>query len=710
MILKRLIAIAVLSLASVAGNTQAAAPDAASPWHDNAYTSVRLIAAQSGTGGPNADAQPLRFGLEFSMQDDWKIYWRSPGDAGYPPAADWRESSNIAGIEMAWPAPERFSILGLETLGYKHGVIFPLTVQPQEPGKPVTLEATIDYLTCSDICVPEQATVSLELPATEGGITRYAFDINKFATLVPKDGAAHGLTIERPAVTDGEHPALLVTARSASGLTFNHPDLFVEGPERLSFGKPDVTIENSGHQALFRIPIYAPKPEDIALVNTDVTLTLVDGGRTAEASLNVVAADGDMAGGSPSAEPENFGFTILVFAFLGGLILNLMPCVLPVLAIKLAAVVGKSGAPRAVIRRGFIATASGIVFAFLLLAAALSVLKVGGLAVGWGIQFQQPVFLAVMAVIVTLFACNLWGFWNIRLPGFVGNVGGLPKAEHETPMSGHFLTGMLATLLATPCSAPLLGTAVGFALARGPVEIFAIFTLVGIGLAALYLLVAVVPGLAAVLPKPGRWMVLLKQFLGLALAGTAVWLLSVIATGSGTVVAVITGLALVAVCAGLWLDRKPESTPFYRAGTTVAMVAAVLLPAFGPKFMTPATPAEQAGIWQPFDRAEIDDLVADGQIVFVDVTADWCLTCKVNERVVLGDERVSEALASRGFASFEADWTRRDEAIRAELARFGRAGVPLYLVYDPRHPDRPQVLSELLTVELFLDALRAIDT
>lgn len=689
-------------------HAEASALEAASDWQDNAYTSVRLIAAQSAVGDTTSESA-IRFGLEFRMEEDWKIYWRSPGDAGYPPAADWRESQNVDAIEMSWPAPERFSVLGLETLGYSDGVIFPLEVRAGQPGEPVTLSADIDYLTCSDICVPEQASLSLELPAGSEGITRHAFEINKFASLVPQDGAAHGLTIERPAVTDGEQPYLLVTARSVTGMRFDNPDLFVEGPERLSFGKPDVSLRNGAQDAFFRIPVYAPKREDIGLANTDVTLTLVDGGRAAESILNVDLAEpgiNDSRGiFSGDGRIEGLGFTILAFAFFGGLILNLMPCVLPVLAIKLASVVGKSGAPRAVIRRGFIATASGIVFAFLLLAGALSGLKTAGMAVGWGIQFQQPVFLAVMAAVVTLFACNLWGLWNIRLPAFAGAMGGAPKSAEETSMSGHFATGMLATLLATPCSAPLLGTAVGFALARGPVEIFAIFTVVGIGLATPYLLVAALPGLAAALPKPGRWMNVLKQVLGFALAGTAVWLLSVIATGSGAVVAGLTGIALLAVCLGLWLNRKPEPTPFFRAGTIVALFAAVLLPGLGPKLVPPAQPTEQAGIWQAFDRQSIDDLVQNGEVVFVDVTADWCLTCKVNKTVAIGDPAVQLVLNQDKVTAMIADWTLPDPRITDYLASYERYGIPFNAVYGPAAPDGIP-LPELLRANDVLDALK----
>ena len=681
----------------VASPAAAAMPDAASGWHDNAYTSVRLIAAQDGTG-TRGNSAPLRFGLEFRMADHWKIYWRSPGDAGYPPAPDWSRSVNVATVDMAWPAPSRFSVLGLETLGYENGVVFPLHVQPEAPGEPLRLAVDVDYLTCSDICVPESANLSLELPGGSGGITSQAHEIDRFRALVPGTDGAHGLTIDTPSFAASDSPALLVTARSTSGMAFGQPDVYVEGPPALSFGKPDVTIEN-GTAASFRIPVYAAKPDDIVLLGETLTLTLVDGNRSAEATLPVSAA-------LAPAAPSTLGLAILGLAFLGGLILNLMPCVLPVLAIKLAGFLGKAGAERAVVRRGFLATAAGIVVSFLILAGGLSALKLGGMAIGWGIQFQQPAFLAIMAAVVTLFACNLWGLFNIRAPAITGIAAGQAKADHETPLRGHFLTGMLATLLATPCSAPFLGTAVGFALARGPAEILIIFAVVGLGLATPYLAVAAVPGIARVLPRPGPWMIVFKRILALALAGTAVWLLSVIATSAGNAVAVAAGLALVAACFGLWIAHYRDDVrgPSIRAATAMAFAVAILLPALSPTVIRQADVTD--GLWEPFDRARIDGLVGNGRTVVVDVTADWCLTCKVNKSVAFGDPAVAEALAGNRVTAMVADWTLPDPAITAYLESYDRFGIPFNAVYGPGAPDGI-VLPELLRAGDILDALNA---
>jgi len=694
--------LAVLLLAGPGVARAAATSDAASDWADNEFTSVRLVAAQDSIDRDG----PLRFGLEFRMVDDWKVYWRSPGDAGYPPQPDWSRSENVAQVDMAWPAPERFSVLGLETLGYKHGVIFPLSVTPASRGA-LTLAADVDYLACSDICVPESVSLSLTLDPGPGGISRYAHDINQFVSLVPGDGSAHGLSIARAAVTDAAAPVLVVDAASVADLPFDKPDLFVEGPAPLSFGAPKVSIDKDGKAAHFEIPVYAPQSTDIALAGADVTLTLVDGRRVAEASLPVGVAE---TPAPAMASAAGIGLAILGLAFLGGLILNLMPCVLPVLSIKLLSVVKHGGGHAPDVRRGFIATAAGIVASFMLLAGGLSALKLSGAAVGWGIQFQQPVFLSAMAAVVTVFACNLWGWFEIRMPGFLGSLG----AGKPGSLRGHFLTGMLATLLATPCSAPFLGTAVGFALARGPQEIVVIFAAIGAGLAAPYLAVAAVPSLATALPKPGHWMITFRRVLGFALAATAVWLLSVLHAGAGTATTMMVGAALVAVCYGFWALHRtedPQRRPFIEGATGLALLIAAGIPAVAEPESSSGNAARETrsearidSLWQPFERERIAEIVSGGGTVFVDVTADWCLTCKVNKAVVMSDETVAARLGGANVTAMIADWTLPDPKITDYLASYGRYGIPFNAVYGPGAPDGI-ALPELLTPDAVLDAL-----
>jgi suppressor for copper-sensitivity B len=407
-------------------------------------------------------------------------------------------------------------------------------------------------------------------------------------------------------------------------------------------------------------------------------------------------------------------FPVLGLALLGGLILNLMPCVLPVLSLKLLGVVGHGGGEARTVRASFLASAAGVIFAFLVLAGGLAAVKAAGVAVGWGIQFQQPMFLAAMLLLLTLFACNLWGWYEIRLPGWLGDFAAQGAARgsgagHDRGhgmahgMLSHFATGAFATLLATPCSAPFLGTAVGFALAGTMTDLFAVFTALGVGLALPYLLVAAVPGIATVLPRPGRWMVTLRQVLGLALAATAVWLLTVLAAQVGTWAAILAGLLLAAIGGALWLRRHRAGVERpARLAVVVAGLALILLVGAPPEIATVRAPQDRA--WATFDEAAIAGLVGEGRIVFVDVTADWCITCQVNKKLVLDDPEIAARLGEAGIVAMQADWTRPDEAIARYLASFGRYGIPFNAVYGPGAP-QGVVLPELLSGDAVLAAL-----
>ena len=624
---------------------------------------------------------------------------------------DWSPSQNLKTAVVHWPAPSRFEVLGLQSLGYTDEVVLPLTVELMDPAKPLRMAGEVNYLTCQKICIPYTAKLALTLPQGPVQPSPFAHLIGRFQANVPGDGSRHGLAIERAeSWTQGKTTFLLVTATSA--VPFQAPDLYAEGPPELAFSKPTVDFSNAGRTARLQIEVYGldalegPKSETLA--GQPLTLTLTDGKRAAERRLIVTAGIGSAAGGAKSLA------VILMLAVLGGLILNLMPCVLPVLSIKLLGVVGHGGGENRTVRLSFVASAAGILAAFAVLAAALIALKAGGIIVGWGIQFQQPWFLIAMTLMVTAFACNLWGFFEFRLPRWAADWG--EHSSHIHGLGGNFLQGALATLLATPCSAPFLGTAVGFALARGPVEIAAVFAALGFGLALPFLTVAAFPGLATRLPKPGPWMVTLRRYLGLALAATGVWLLSVLATGIGIVASVLVGVLAAAAAGVLFLGHQgPKGagrrTPVWFA----AAVAAFLVPGWlgetrvGKAAGTALAPDPESAqtldaLWTPFDEAAISKLVADGKTVFVDVTADWCLTCQINKAFVLSASAVVAALKDPGIGVMKADWTLPDPGISAYLARYQRYGIPFDAVYGPGAPGG-LVLPELLSRESVLGAL-----
>ncbi len=661
---------------------------AASPWAATEQTRLRLVSAAAGTG----TASELRLGLEFELQPGWKVYWRTPGAAGFPPHLDWTGSQNLAGADVAWPAPERFSVLDLETLGYHGQLVLPLTARLAKAGAALKLALAVDYLTCREICIPYTAHLALELPAGDAAATPYTQLIDRFVARVPGDGRAAGLAIERVAVAgSAARPVLEVTASARQ--PFERPDLFIEGPSGLAFARPRVVLSDGGHQALLRLAVATVGKSFPDWRAVPLGLTLVDGGRAMEARR------------VPAAEPGGGEWRGLLaalgLALAGGLILNLMPCVLPVLSLKLIGIVGHGGAERRAVRVSFLASAAGVLAAFLALAAAAIAVKEAGHAVGWGMQFQEPAFLTGLAVVAMLFAANLWGLYEIRLPGFLADA--LATGSHGRGILGEFLTGAFATLLATPCSAPFLGTAIGFALARGAIEIAAVFAALGIGMALPYLAVAAVPGLAQRLPRPGLWMIRLKVVLGVALAGTAAWLVSVLVGELGLVAALAVAAAVAALPLALWARRR---WPEHLRHSGVVALAALVIAAFAlPSNLAslpPAAPHAAGRDWRPFARAEIPGLVAEGRLVFVDVTADWCITCKTNKALVLDRAPVAELLHAPAVVRMVADWTRPSDEIAQYLASFGRYGIPCNVIYGPGAP-MGIALPELLTA----DAVRA---
>ena len=675
---------------------------AAGPWVDQEQVRLRLVAAGPAAG----EAETLNLGLHFRLEPGWKIYWRSPGEAGYPPSVDWSGSENLAEVRLNWPVPHRFSLFGFETFGYYDEVVLPVDARPERPGAPVLLRAEVAYLTCKEICIPHEAQLALAVPAGGAGSSSDGFLIDSFRTMVPGDGTAVGLALDRAVLTGPlEAPVLQVTARS--DIAFDAPDVLVEAPPGFLFGKPEVALTEGGKTAALRLAVVAA-PDESVLEGKRLTLTVTDGRRGMEQEVIARFARPATAEGTAAGSLA----VILGLALLGGLILNLMPCVLPVLSIKLLSVVNHGGRDRGAVRASFLASAAGIVASFLVLAGVAVALKGLGMTVGWGIQFQQPLFLTAMAVVISLFACNLFGFFEILLPRWAQGLAvlGQPSAPHAPAhgLAGHFLTGAFATLLATPCSAPFLGTAVGFALARGPGEILLIFATLGLGLALPYLGVAAAPALATRLPRPGHWMVTLRRILGLALAATALWLLSVLAAQVGLAPTLGVGALLLALGIVLWLGhaRRAGRVPVPALAGALA-VAAFVLPTALPTQDAAAVavaPAATDEAWREMDLGLIPALVAEGKTVFVDVTADWCLTCQVNKKLVLDTDEMRARLRSDAVVAMRGDWTLPSEEISRYLESFGRYGIPFDAVYGPGLPDG-LALPELLTKDAVRKAI-----
>ncbi len=685
----------IISAAVVCLGFGAQTPDAAwaktSEVVSTPAVSAKLISVQDAVA---QDTSTIIAGLDLVLGAGWKTYWRSPGEVGLPPQIDWSGSENIENVEVLWPAPIRFTAFGIQNFGYSDEIVLPLQVQLEQPGQPVTFDAKVSLLVCSEVCVPQDFSLNLSFPSGTGIDGDSAMRISNFLARVPvegKDARLSSATVH----LDENYTELTVSLRSS--LPFEEPDVFPELGAGTALGKPDIRLGDGGRILWARFPVLShdnTRSENQILTVTDSS------GRAFTVTPERV--------GIPPAPPFRFDVLapgidqivwIALVAFLGGLILNVMPCVLPVLSIKLSSALKLQGRDQLAQRRGFLAAAAGVMVFMWSLAAILFALQRLGVVVGWGLQFQSPVFLALMLIVLSVFSANLLGLFEISLPSRLQTR--LANAGRGHEYVADFLTGMFGAVMATPCSAPFLGTAIAFALAGRGVDLLVVFTFMGLGLALPYLIVAAAPRLVAYLPKPGRWIIGLKLVLATLLAATAIWLFWVLVGVAGTKVAVIVAASLTGLVLVLSFGQRVTQLRWYGTGlfAVLPIIAAAMLP-------HPNIVQEKPDIhdWIAFDRAQIARLVSRGEVVFVDVTADWCLTCKANKALVLDRDPVLSALRSDEVTRMQADWTRPDEAISRYLETFNRFGIPFNAVYGPGAPDGI-VLSETLSSSAILQAL-----
>ncbi len=639
----------------------------------------------------------VQLGLNIKMQPHWHIYWRDAGDTGFPPALDWNGSENIAGVEFLWPAPKRLvqqltADNSLESYIYENEVAFPIIITAKDKTKPIDINLNVSYAICSDICIPDQADLSLNINPGDNSPENLT-KIEKALTFVPGQNGTGGLKIEsvnKGDFTNKNNQFIEVTANSSTGF-FIDSTVFVEGGGQFAFKNPIVKIQDK--TAKFFIPVtFLTDKKDFS--GMELKLTLVNGANAVE-----LIANNDSIGSSESP-PESGSATLLfmiIFGFLGGLILNVMPCVLPVLSIKLLGVIKHGGGKESDVTSSFLLTALGIIFSFIALAVITILLKETGENIGWGIHFQQPYFIIALVVILTLFAANMWGFYEINLPARMAGSG----SKYEG-MTGHFMSGVLATILATPCTAPFLGVAVGFAVTRGAFEIFSIFLAMALGLAFPYILFSIFPRLVTKLPKPGKWMVKVKHFMGFLLAIAAIWLIWVLSNQLGKMAASVLLILCMIKVLKLWAAN--HYAIIQKIKIPLLLVIIILSFTLPVKISNQIEPVTHE-LWEDFKPEHIKSLVENGKIVFVDVTADWCLTCKVNKLLVLDNSEIKEAFLKNGVVAMRANWTNHDENISRYLMEYERAGIPFNIIYGPGAPDGI-ILSELLSKKEVLDTLK----
>lgn len=555
------------------------------------------IATELIVGDVSIDGDPFKgwVGVRVRLGPGWKIYWKAPGDAGLPPEFDWSASSNVAEAAVHWPVPHRTSILGVESIGYTEEVLFPVELLIEDPDFEAKAELKLALYACSTICIREERVLAADLAHPSSPDAQSL--IEEWQSKVPHKRSA-SLSITSAKIIRSTPPRIRVETASAQPLV--HPDLFVAGARETYAVKPDIQI--SGQRTMLTSILQHDPTDPSALSNLEVTLT--DGLHAVQALLppsEVLPSPASASHRTTADTDREAIWIIFATALLGGLILNLMPCVFPVLSLKLLSFVNHQPTPRRSVRMGLAASVAGVVASFLALASVLVVLKAGGTSIGWGVQFQQPLFLAVMAVVITLFAANLLGLFEISLPH--GLMNALARNGVASSIPSQFANGFATALLATPCSAPFVGTAVSFALSRGGAEIYSVFAALGVGMAVPYLLIACVPNLATLLPHPGSWMLWLRRTMALPLLGTVAWLTTLIGATAGLFPASLMATALVVGLLVLWWRAtQPSVNPTIAVSSVLFVVTAAALVALVQLTRVTHTQAREIQ-WRPFTEA-----------------------------------------------------------------------------------------------------------
>jgi thiol:disulfide interchange protein DsbD len=672
------------ALAFLTGLTLASLAVAAeSPVFRSAQSEARLLSDTAAV----APGESFRLGLALRPAPGWHTYWRNAGDAGAPAEIALDLPPGATAGEIAWPAPERIPYGPLVNFGYKAPVLLAVPVRlpaTLAPGDLLRIEAEATWLICEQVCIPETARFTLALPVAARAVPAFTTE----AVFTAADGA-----LPRP--WPGQVAAGAAAGRAS--LTLDAPFLN-SGTVREAFFFPDAPglIRNDAPQPLRReagrIRLDLALADGATPASVSGTLTLVDGG--GQRAAFVIGAP---VTGPPAGQRVPGLALAMLMALAGGVILNLMPCVFPVLAMKAMGLAKLSGAAGRRVRAHAANMAAGMVLSFAVLGAALAGLRLAGLSAGWGFQFTEPAFVAAMAWLVLAVGLNLSGLF--ALPGTGAGQALAGRPGH----AGAFLTGVLAVALAAPCTAPFMAAALGAAALLPPAEGMLIFVALGLGMALPYLLLAAAPGLAARLPRPGPWMERLRQALAFPMYATAAWLVSVLAAQAGPEGVLLGLLGGVVLAAGLFALGQAQRAGGGRWGPGLAAVALLAALALLPRLSVAPAAAASPGV-EPWSAARVAELRAAGRPVLVNATAAWCITCQVNERLAFQAPAVQAAFAATNLAYLKADWTRGDAAIGALLREHGRDGVPLYLYWAPGAA-QPVLLPQLLTEGLVLAAL-----
>jgi len=642
---------------------------------------------------------PFLVAVHFRMDPEWHIYWKNPGDTGLPTIVSLDLPKGFIASDILWPVPRRFISQGLASYGYEGETSLLARVVPPpdlRPG-PVTIRAHASWLACRIECTPGKADISLSLPASSGAPEadkRWEALFQAAGAMIP--APVPGVSLSSSKSKD----RLSVTADGLSVGSKSTVYFVPSSPGVLAEGAPQ-----SVHTSASSVSIDMRLAKQASVQRVQGVLVVQDQPGARGIDVDTAPADAESASAGP-AGPTRLGFLVaLALAFIGGLILNLMPCVLPVVSLKVLSFVRNSHEGRGGALRHGMLFGAGVLVSFWVIAGILIALRAGGQLIGWGFQFQSPAVVSVTASLFFLIALNLLDVFELRFPVR------LPAAPRAG--TGSFLNGLLAAAVATPCTAPFMGGALGYALTQPPAVGFGVFTALALGLAVPYVVLSALPGLVSRIPRPGPWMVTLRQILAFPMLGAVIWMMYVLETLAGLPALMTLLSALLLAGFGAWVYGRWGGLNRSIRSRVISACLAVILVAGATAFSAvraanaqgsaadPALPAS----WESWTPQRVAQLQAEGTPVFVDFTARWCLTCQVNERVALQNPVVERAFLQAGVATLRADWTDRSDAIARALSGFGRAGVPVYALY-PAGAASPVLLPELLTPGVVLEALQ----
>ena len=653
--------------------------------------------------------KPFSVGLLLRMAPGWHTYWKYSGDAGLPTEIKWNLPPGWKVSEIQWPVPLKTLDPGdILTYGYQDEVLLIQEISP--PAKidtsAVKLSAQADWLVCEKICIPGSANLALELPTSTSGEPKNTELLARYRRLLPQmfpDSKTATASWSRA----GKDLDLKISSEQIAN--YKTLDFFPVPQGNTVVGHPSVE-SRTGNTISFKIPIESA---DESLLSMPGLIVFAQDENGSDRSAWELAGT-QIAAATSIAQPSHGLATFLLFGFIGGFILNLMPCVLPVISLKIFGFIKHAGQDRRGIFRNGIAFIAGIFVWFIGLALLLITLKSAGHQITWAAQFTNPYFVLALSVIVLVFALDLFGVFEITLPQALTHRM-LDSADREGE-AGSFFQGLFATALATPCTAPFLGTAIGFAFTQSSAVILLMFVAVAAGMSAPYFLLSAQPAWMKFLPQPGPWMVHVKQFMGFLLLATLLFLLYVLGAQRGLEGAIWASCFLLVIAIACWMKGAfivPTASPFKRGFVLVVMLLLLLGSGFyfiGDKFQSSRIDIVQSaagGDWQPFTPERLQSERDQGHAVFVDFTAAWCLTCKFNEKAVLENSEVRDSFQRHGVVKMRADWTNGDPVITKLLQQFDRPGVPLYVLY-PGRSQEPIVFPELLTKNILLDKLETI--